>query len=81
MVEQRKRVRIYTTSTCHWCSVAKRHLSQRGIEYTEIDVSKDRAGLRQMVLMTGQYGVPVITVGEKAFVGWNEQEFERLMRS
>ena len=25
--------------------------------------------------MTGQYGVPVILVGEKAMVGWNEEEF------
>lgn len=33
-----------------------------------------------MVLMTGQNGVPVIKVGERAMVGWDAREFERLLR-
>lgn len=41
-------------------------------------MSKDRAGLKRMVTMTGQYGVPVVLVGERAMVGWNPTEFERL---
>jgi glutaredoxin 3 len=49
------------------------------VSFTDIDVSQDRAGLRTMVTMTGQYGVPVITVGSKAMVGWNPTEFERLL--
>lgn len=31
-----------------------------------------------MVLMTGQYGVPVLRIGEKALVGWNEERFAEL---
>ncbi len=34
-----------------------------------------------MVTMTGQYGVPVIQVGDKAMVGWNPAEFEKMMRT
>ncbi|GAB4285847.1 MAG: hypothetical protein Kow0067_09100 [Coriobacteriia bacterium] len=41
-------------------------------------MSKDRAGLRRMVTMTGQYGVPVILVGGRAMVGWHPSEFEKL---
>jgi len=32
-----------------------------------------------MVAMTGQYGVPVVLVGERAMVGWNPKEFEKLL--
>ncbi len=38
-------------------------------------------GRKRMVTMTGQYGVPVIQVGEKAMVGWNPKEFEKMRRS
>lgn len=81
MAEQEKRVTIFTTPTCPYCVYAKRYMSEHGVRYTEVDVSKDRAGLRRMVTMTGQYGVPVILVGERAMVGWNPAEFEALLHS
>jgi glutaredoxin 3 len=77
--EQTKRVRIFTTPTCPWCDNAKRFCAENGVEYTEVDVMGDRHGFREMVLMTGQHGVPVVVVGEKAIVGWDAGEFRRLM--
>jgi len=38
----------------------------------------NRRALKDMVMMTGQYGVPVVLVGERAMVGWDEREFEAL---
>lgn len=32
-----------------------------------------------MVSATGQYGVPVIRVGDKAMVGWDKNEFEKML--
>jgi glutaredoxin len=54
-------------------------LAERGLAFDDVDVSLDKAGLRQMVTMTGQQGVPVIRVGEKAMVGWNAKEFQALL--
>lgn len=34
-----------------------------------------------MVSLTGQYGVPVILVDEQTMVGWNPDEFERLLKA
>ena len=42
---------------------------------------RTRRGLREMVLMTGQYGVPVIRVGEKAMVGWNVSRVQAAART
>lgn len=72
------KVTIYTTPTCHGCEVAKRYLSSRGVVFREIDITQDRQGLRDMVLMTGGRAVPVLRVGEHAMIGWDPREFERL---
>lgn len=72
------RVTVYSTPICHWCRAAKRYLEERAIPYTEVDVMSDAAGQREMVLMTGQHGVPVILVGERAMIGWDPDEFEVL---
>jgi len=72
-------VTVYTTPHCHWCRVAKRYLADKKIPFREIDVTTDRRGLRQMVLMTGGRAVPVIQIGEHAMTGWDVREFERLL--
>jgi len=73
-------VKVYSTPICPWCKVAKAYLKDNDIPFIDVDVSRDRAGLREMVMMTGQHGVPVLLIGEKAMVGWNPAEFDRLMR-
>ncbi len=72
------RVTLYSAPTCPYCSVARRYLVESGVEFTEIDISLDRAARREMVLMTAQRGVPVLLVDGKTLVGWNEAEFERM---
>ena len=74
------KVRIYTTPHCYWCGVAKRYFAEKHIDYVEIDVSHDKRGLREMVLMSGQRGVPVIAVGDHAMLGWDVREFEKLRK-
>lgn len=75
---RQKSVTIFTTPSCYWCRVAKRYCDEHEIEYCEIDVTTDSSGRREMLLMTGQNGVPVIRVGSHAMIGWDEDEFEKL---
>lgn len=76
-----KRVTLYTSHGCPWCGVARTYLRENDIEFSEVDISEDRQGMRDMVLMTAQHGVPVLLVGSKTMVGWNADEFERLFRA
>jgi glutaredoxin 3 len=73
------RITVFTSPSCHWCKVAKSYLNERGLTYREVDVIKDARGRQEMARMTGQYGVPVIRVGEHAMTGWDKAEFERLL--
>lgn len=59
--------------------MAKRYFAEKGVRYTDVDVSSDREGLAEMVRITGQYGVPVTVVGDRAMVGWDPREFEGML--
>ncbi len=58
-----KPVEIYTTPTCPYCLAAKRLLKSKGVEFTEIDVSRD-PGLRAAMTQRarGGYTVPQIFI-------------------
>ena len=72
-------IKIYTTPTCGYCHQAKRYLDERGVHYTEYDVSRDRRAAEEMVSQTGQMGVPVIVVDGEVIVGFNRQRLEQLL--
>ncbi len=42
-------IEIYTTSYCPYCHAAKRLLSRKGVQFTEIDVSGDAKRRSEMV--------------------------------
>ena len=56
-------VRIYSTGTCPRCERAKGLMKKWNIDFTEIRVDEDRAGLVEMAKVTnGARTVPQITV-------------------
>jgi glutaredoxin 3 len=66
-------VEIYTTSMCPYCTRAKRLLSEKGVAFTEIDVSGDpgkRAEMEQRA--DGRYTVPQIFIGGVGVGGSDE---------
>jgi glutaredoxin 3 len=57
-------IEIYTTRYCPYCHAAKRLLSSKGVEFTEIDVSGDPKGRSDMVARAnGRMTVPQIFIG------------------
>lgn len=66
-----KPVTIYSTPTCHFCQLAKEFFAEKGIEYTNYDVSVDAAKRAEMIKLTGQLGVPVIVIGGEVVIGFS----------
>lgn len=59
-----KPVEIYTTPTCGYCAAAKRLLTQKGVAFTEVDVSRDPALRSAMTDRAhGRRTVPQIFIG------------------
>lgn len=57
-------IQIYTTPLCPYCFDAKALLRRKGVEFSEIDVSGDRARREEMVQRAGgRMTVPQIFIG------------------
>ena len=58
-----RRIEIYTTRYCPYCIAAKRLLSQKGVKFTEIDVSADQKERSRMAARAnGRMTVPQIFI-------------------
>jgi len=66
-------IAIYTTRYCPYCHAAKRLLTRKGVEFTEIDVSSDPKGRSEMVARAnGRMTVPQIFIGSIHVGGCND---------
>jgi glutaredoxin 3 len=62
---------VYTTKTCAYCTMVKKYLTLKKVEYQEVDVSEDNTIRDKLHNMTGMTSVPVVTKEDKFVVGWN----------
>lgn len=68
-----KHVEIYTSPLCGYCHAAKRLLSQKGVSFSEIDVSSDPSKRQEMMSRAnGRRTVPQIFVGETHVGGYDD---------
>jgi glutaredoxin 3 len=66
------RIVVYTTPFCGYCGAAKRLLTEKGAEFTEIDVMFDAERKREMIERSGRRTVPQIFVGDRHIGGFDE---------
>ena len=66
-------IEIYTTRFCPYCHAAKRLLSRKGVEFSEIDVSGDAKRRSEMVARaSGRMTVPQIFIGSTHVGGYDD---------
>lgn len=74
-------IKVYSTPTCPYCTMAKQHLSSKGVAYKDIDVSVDKAAADEMVKVSGQMGVPVIVINDEVLVGFDKKRIDSLIKA
>ena len=67
-----KDITVYTTEPCSLCVRVKELLDQRGLRYTEVNLSKDPAGRTELAQRTGMLSFPQVVVGEQVLGGLRE---------
>ena len=72
-----KQVKMYSTSTCPYCSMTKEFLKENNVPFQEFDVGADRNALLEMREKSGQLGVPVIDIDGKIIVGFDRDAISR----
>ena len=78
--EHASKVSVYSTSNCPWCVKAKEFLSQMNIAFKMVDVGVDREAAKEIVEKTRQRGVPVIKVGERYIVGFDQEAIKSALK-
>ncbi len=73
------RVIVFSTPTCSFCNMTKSYFRQKGVQFKDVDVSRDMAAARDMVRRSGQQGVPVIDIGGKIVVGFDRAKIDRYL--
>jgi glutaredoxin 3 len=71
---------VYSTPACPYCNLVKDYLNQKGIEFEEKDVSKDREAAREMIKRSGEMGVPQIDINGEIIVGFNRDAIDKELR-
>jgi glutaredoxin 3 len=67
-----RNVIVYTADPCRRCGNAKAILEAHGIEYVEVNLTKDPDGRAELVQRTGLMTFPQVVVGDEAIGGLDE---------
>lgn len=66
-------IEIYTTPTCGYCRMAKSLLTNKGVQFAEIDISRDPDKRQEMMnRAAGRFTVPQIFIGSTHVGGCDE---------
>ena len=74
-----KKVLIYSTQTCPFCKMTKDYLDEKGVEYTDIDVSSDEESQKEMIEKSGAMSVPVIDIEGEIVLGFDKEKLNKLL--
>jgi glutaredoxin 3 len=65
-------VTVYTTEPCSFCARVKGLLKSRGVEYAEVNLSKDPEGRVELARKTGMMTFPQVIVDGELVGGFTE---------
>lgn len=69
-----KKVEIYTSPTCHFCTELKAFLDEKKVTYTEYDVTADEEKRKELIDRSQQVGVPVMFIDDTEMIAGFEKE-------
>ena len=67
-----RQVTVYSTDPCSFCTRVKGLLASHGVQFTEVNLSRDPAGRMQLVDRTGMMSFPQVLVGDRLIGGFAE---------
>jgi glutaredoxin/uncharacterized protein (DUF302 family) len=79
-----KNVKLYSTTTCPYCTMEKNWLDEKGVKYEQVLVDQNQQAAEEMVKATGQMGVPVTVLefeeGESEYIiGFDRNKLSELL--
>lgn len=59
-------IKLYTGSYCPYCRRVKQELDRLGVDYEPVNADED--GRQELIRLSGQRAIPVLTIGEEVLV-------------
>lgn len=72
-------IKIYSTPTCPYCVRVKEYLNGKGVAFEDYDVSRDRAKADEMIMKSGQRGVPVLDIDGVIVIGFDRPRIDSIL--
>ena len=72
-------VKVYSVDWCPPCNKLKKYLDKKGIDYEVVTVADNKEEREEVLKISGQRSVPVLTVDEEVLVGFEKEEVDRLI--
>lgn len=70
--EQQHNIIVYTSDFCGFCTAAKSLLTAKGLQFEEINVSRDLEKRQEMMDRSGRRTVPQIFFGDQHIGGFTD---------
>lgn len=63
---------MYTKPFCPYCAAARALLGEKGVDFHEIDISKDAGRREEMIRRSGRHTVPQVFAGAEHLGGYDD---------
>jgi glutaredoxin 3 len=73
---KQKRVVLFSSPSCKWCSVAKKYFKDQKIKFKEIDITKDAKAAADCE-RHGCRGVPAVLIGSRWICGFDKPKINK----
>lgn len=67
-----REITVYTTEPCAYCARVKGLLKSRGLDFAEVNLSKDPEGRVELAAKTGMMTFPQVIVEDQLVGGFDE---------
>ena len=74
-------VKVYSVAWCAPCNKLKKYLDQKGIKYEVVTVADEKEARDEVLKVSGQRSVPVLTVNDKVIVGFEKTQIDEALRT
>jgi glutaredoxin-like YruB-family protein len=74
-----KRVTVYSTPSCSWCTTLKSWLRKNHVQFSDVDISRDERAAQDLVNRSGQQGVPQTDINGQIVVGFDQVKLKELL--
>ena len=74
------KVRVFTSVSCPYCFTLMEFLKEKGIEFEEVDVSKDKKARDEIIKKTGRLEAPILEIDGQIVVGFDKEKIVKLLK-